>query len=63
MPQIEVRLPRGMRDILPQQMILRQYVIGAIEKAFKAYGFEPLETPAVELRSVLIWRRRREVDL
>ena len=62
MAQVEVRLPRGMRDILPQQMILRQYVMGEIEKAFKSYGFEPLETPAVELRSVLMGKYGEEAE-
>jgi len=56
------RLPRGMRDILPQQMILRQYVMGTIEKAFQAYGFEPLETPAVELRSVLMGKYGEDAE-
>ncbi len=62
MPQVEARLPRGMRDIPPQQMILRQYVMGVIEKTFKAYGFEPLETPAVELRSVLMGKYGEDAE-
>jgi histidyl-tRNA synthetase len=62
MPEIAPRLPRGMRDILPQQMILRQYVIGVIEKAFQSYGFEPLETPAVELRSVLMGKYGEDAE-
>ncbi|MBC7241174.1 MAG: histidine--tRNA ligase [Anaerolineae bacterium] len=62
MPHVEPRLPRGMRDIPPQQMILRQYVMGVIEKTFKAYGFEPLETPAVELRSVLMGKYGEDAE-
>jgi histidyl-tRNA synthetase len=61
-PDVKPRLPRGMRDILPQQMILRQYVTGVIEKAFQAYGFEPLETPAVELRSVLMGKYGEDAE-
>jgi len=42
-----------MRDILPQQMILRQYVVGVIQEVFEQFGFEPLQTPAVELGETL----------
>lgn len=51
---MEPRLPRGMRDILPEQMMLRRYVIRAFEEIFEAYGFEPLQTPALELRETLM---------
>src|SRR5258706_11356611 len=39
---------RGMRDFLPEEVRRREYVIGAIKKVYERYGFEPLETPAVE---------------
>ena len=52
-PFIKPRVPRGMRDILPEQMIRRQYVIGVIREVFEAFGFEPLQTPALELSEVL----------
>jgi histidyl-tRNA synthetase len=42
-----------MRDILPEQMIRRQYVIDVIRDAFEEFGFEPLQTPALELSEVL----------
>jgi histidyl-tRNA synthetase len=51
---MEPRLPRGMRDILPEQMLLRRYVIRTFEEIFEAYGFEPLQTPALELRETLM---------
>lgn len=51
--KIEPRLPRGMRDILPQKMILRQYVVGVIQTVFEEFGFEPLHTPSVELEETL----------
>jgi histidyl-tRNA synthetase len=51
---IRPRLPKGMRDILPQQMVLRQQVLGIVEEAFAEFGFEPLVTPAVELSEVLL---------
>jgi histidyl-tRNA synthetase len=39
---------RGMRDFLPEDVRRREYVIGIITQVYERYGFEPLETPAVE---------------
>jgi histidyl-tRNA synthetase len=39
---------RGMRDFLPEDVRRREYVIGVIKAVYERYGFEPLETPAVE---------------
>lgn len=37
-----------MRDFLPADVRKREYVIGIIKEVYASYGFEPLETPAVE---------------
>jgi len=37
-----------MRDFLPSDVRKREYVIGIIKEVYESYGFEPLETPAVE---------------
>lgn len=50
---VEPRLPRGMRDTLPQKMIQRRYVIGVVERVFERFGFEPLQTPVLELQQTL----------
>ncbi len=39
---------RGMRDFLPADIRKREYVINIIKEVYESYGFEPLETPAVE---------------
>jgi histidyl-tRNA synthetase len=39
---------RGMRDFLPADVRRREYVIRVIKEVYERYGFEPLETPAVE---------------
>lgn len=39
---------RGMRDFLPADVRRREYVIGVVKEVYERYGFEPLETPAVE---------------
>lgn len=38
----------GMKDILPREMEIRDYVIGLIKKTYKMYGFSSMETPCVE---------------
>ena len=52
--RVAPRLPRGMRDILPEKMILRDYVMNTIRAVFEQFGFEPLHTPAVELAETLM---------
>ena len=37
-----------MRDFLPQDVRRRAHVIGVIEEIYRGYGFQPLETPALE---------------
>src|SRR3569832_893589 len=39
---------RGMRDFLPDDIRRRQYVVGVVREVYESYGFEPLETPALE---------------
>ncbi|WP_026834719.1 histidine--tRNA ligase [Eubacterium xylanophilum] len=38
----------GMKDILPKEMAVRDYVIGLIKKTYATYGFSSIETPCVE---------------
>ena len=42
------RPARGMRDFLPEDVRRRMHVIGIIQHVYGRYGFEPLETPALE---------------
>jgi histidyl-tRNA synthetase len=48
MPSPKTQPARGMRDFLPSDVRKREYVIGVIKSVYERYGFEPLETPAVE---------------
>ena len=52
--KVAASVPRGMRDILPERMIRRQYVIDVIRGVFEEFGFEPLQTPAIELAETLM---------
>ena len=38
----------GMRDILPREMEIRDYVIGLIKETYGTFGFSSIETPCVE---------------
>ena len=38
----------GMKDILPREMEIRDYVTSVIKDTYRSYGFTPIETPAME---------------
>ncbi len=38
----------GMKDILPEEMQIRDYVIGVIKETYGKFGFTPMETPCME---------------
>ena len=45
---ITPKILKGFRDFLPEEALKRQYAIDIIRRTFELYGFEPLETPAIE---------------
>ncbi len=51
---------RGMRDFLPTEVRRREYVIRVIKEVYERYGFEPLETPAVENIETLLGKYGEE---
>jgi histidyl-tRNA synthetase len=50
---VEPRLSRGLRDLLPDQMLAREQMIQTIRRVYELYGFVPLSTPAIEYLDVL----------
>ena len=38
----------GMKDIMPEEMAIRDYVIGVIKETYGKFGFTPIETPCME---------------
>lgn len=40
--------PKGMRDILPEDLLLREKILDTIKKVYRSYGFTGIETPCVE---------------
>mgnify|MGYP000520355490 CR=1 FL=1 len=61
-PKFEPRLPKGMRDFLPADMIKREYVFGIVREIFHLYGFEPLQTPVLELRETLMGKYGEDAE-
>src|ERR671927_182722 len=51
---------RGMRDFLPADVLRREHVISVIRRVYERYGFEPLETPAVENIETLLGKYGEE---
>jgi histidyl-tRNA synthetase len=60
MPSAKTQPARGMRDFLPADVRRRQYVIDVIKDVYERYGFEPLETPAVENIETLLGKYGEE---
>lgn len=58
----KVSLPKGTRDFGPAQMAKRLFIIDSIKKVFQKYGFQPLETPAMENLSTLTGKYGDEGD-
>ncbi len=52
----------GTRDFLPVDVLRRDYVIATIERVYQSYGFEPLETPALERLDTLLGKYGEEGD-
>ncbi len=55
-------IPAGMRDILPEQMLKRQYVIDVIKQVFEQFGFEPLQTSAIERAETLLGKYGEDAE-
>ncbi|HVC34795.1 MAG TPA: histidine--tRNA ligase [Chloroflexota bacterium] len=53
---------KGMRDFLPPRMILRHYVIDQLRRVFERFGFEPIQTPAIEYAETLEGKFGEDAD-
>jgi len=59
---MNIQTLKGFRDFLPQEIRKRQYVLDTLKKVFESYGFEPLETPALEYEEILTGKYGDEGD-
>lgn len=55
-------IPQGTRDFSAEVVRKRNYIFSTIKKLFEVYGFEPLETPAIENLDTLIGKYGEEGD-
>lgn len=62
MNKITLQILKGTRDFLPSQYILRKKVIEIIARTFERFGFEPMETPAMEYAETLEGKYGEEGD-
>jgi histidyl-tRNA synthetase len=53
---------KGFRDFYGPDLALRQYVIKVFKQTFEKYGYEPLETPALEYAETLLGKGGGEMD-
>ena len=55
-------IPKGTRDFSPVEMARRNYIFDTIRTVFRLYGFNPVETPALENLSTLMGKYGEEGD-
>ena len=55
-------IPKGTRDFSTEEMLKREYIFENIKQVFKLYGYQPIETPAMENISTLLGKYGDEGD-
>jgi histidyl-tRNA synthetase len=60
--RIQPRTLKGFNDYLPEQAARRQWVMERLRHVFELWGYQPLETPALEYADVLLGRYGDEAD-
>jgi histidyl-tRNA synthetase len=55
-------IPKGTRDFSTDEMLRREYIFETIKGVFKLYGYQPIETPAMENLSTLLGKYGEEGD-
>ncbi|MEA4935386.1 MAG: histidine--tRNA ligase [Paludibacter sp.] len=55
-------IPKGTRDFTPEEMANRNYIFNTIKSVFQLYGFQQIETPAMENLSTLMGKYGEEGD-
>ena len=58
----EPSIPKGTRDFSPVEIQKREYIIDTIKSVFKLYGYQPVETPAMENLTTLLGKYGEEGD-
>jgi histidyl-tRNA synthetase len=62
MSKVSASIPKGTRDFSPADTLKRSYIFDTIKSVFVKYGFQPIETPAMENISTLTGKYGDEGD-
>ncbi len=62
MAKVNVSIPQGTRDFGPDTVRKRNFIFNTIRTVFELYGFQPLETPAMENLDTLMGKYGEEGD-
>lgn len=55
-------IPKGTRDFSPSEMLRREFIFDTVRAVFRQYGYQPIETPAMENLSSLLGKYGDEGD-
>lgn len=55
-------IPKGTRDFSPEEMLKRNFIFDNIKEVFSLYGYQPIETPAMENLTTLLGKYGEEGD-
>ena len=53
-------IPKGTRDFSPMEMAKRNYIFDTIKQVYQLYGFQQIETPAMETLQTLMGKYGEE---
>src|SRR5579864_506062 len=62
MASVKPSVPKGTRDFSPAEMAKRNYIFDTIKSVFRKYGYQQIETPAMENLSTLMGKYGDEGD-
>jgi len=55
-------IPKGTRDFSAEEMLKREYIFETIKEVFRLFGYQPIETPAMENLTTLLGKYGEEGD-
>lgn len=60
--RVQPRLPSGFVELLPKDQIIFNQMLATIKEVYERFGYLPIETPAVELKEVLLAKGGGETE-
>lgn len=60
--QIRPQTVKGFRDFLPEDLAVRNKVIGIFKEIFEKYGFQEIQTPVLEYQNILLGKYGQEAE-